>query len=112
MFLQAAIGHVAAITREFRWLREISDDALFVWIAEDEFSCLERPARARRGLFPRALDYRLGQAVPEAEVIVGVVERRCGVQVEMRQHSHPGASLDQLPVHGGAPVMLGIVAGE
>ena len=51
------------------------------------------------GSSPEPFDHRLREPVAVAEMVVGVVERRGGVQVEARQHSaRPSAAGQQLVV--------------
>jgi hypothetical protein len=69
--------------------------AVFVGVAEDEFARLQRTARAGRRLVARALDDRLREPVTVTEVVVRVVERRGGVEVERREHLHSLASRDE-----------------
>ena len=64
------------------------------------------------GSSPEPFDHRLGQPVPEAEVVVRVVERRRRVEIEERQLRTPSEPGHQLVVHSGGPRMLGVVAGE
>ena len=95
VLLQAAVGRVAAVAAEDFRLGLAGHVAVLVGIAEDEFARLQRAARAGRRLVARALDDRLRQPVAVAEVVVRVVERRGGVEVERREHLHPLASRDE-----------------
>src|SRR6185312_17293548 len=69
-------------------------------------------ARAGRRLVARALDDRLREPVTVAEVVVRVVERRGGVEVERREHLHPFASRDEPSMLGLATLALRTIAGE
>ena len=112
MLLQPPVRHVAAVAGQHFRLRQVGDRAVLVGIAEDELAGLQRRARAGRGLLARSLHHRLRQPVPEAEVVVGVVERRRRVQIQIRQPAHAVAPGDQLVVRRRGPGVLGVVARE
>ena len=73
---------------------------------------LERAARSRRGIFTRTFDDRLRKPVPITEMIVGVVERRHGLEVQRRENLHALARDYQLLVFRHTAVMFGIVPRE
>ncbi len=62
-----------------------------------------------RRLLTGALHHRLRQPVAEAEVVVGVVERRCRVEVEERQAAHAVGAGEQLVVllDGSSALLVG-----
>ena len=64
------------------------------------------------GSSPDALDDRLRQPVAVAEVVVRVVERRGGLEVERREHLHPLAPRDEFSCSACAALALRDVAGE
>ena len=103
VLLQAPVRHVAPIAGQHLWLRKVGDRPVLVGVAENELTRLERSARAGSGLLTRSLDHRLRQPVAEPEVVMGVVERRCGVQIQERQASNAVAACHQLVVHPGGP---------
>ena len=112
VFLQAAIGHVAAVAgKDFR-LRQIGARSVLVRVAEDEFARLERRAGARRRRLAGAFDDRLRKPVAVAEVIVRIVERRRRLQVQRRKHLHALALRDEFFVLDLATAALGGIAGE
>ena len=98
MFLQPPVRHVAAVARQHLGLGQIGDRPVFVGIAEDELAGLQRCTGTRCRLLARSLHHRLRQPVAEAEVVVGVVERRRRVEVEVRQAAHAVGAGEQLVV--------------
>ncbi len=112
MLLQTAVSHVAAVAGQYLGQRAIGDHAIFVRIPEDELARLQRRARAGRRILAAALDSRLGQPVAIAEVVVGVIERRDGLEIEHGEKLDAWACGDEFFVLGYAPGMLGRVSGE
>ena len=112
MLLQAAIGHVAAVAGKNFGLRQIGGRSVFVRVAEDEFTRLERRAGAGRRHLAGALDDRLREPVAIAEVVVCIVERRRRLQVQRREHLNAFAPRDELVVLRLAAPALGGIAGE
>src|SRR5262245_39726428 len=112
MFFEAAIRHIAAVVRKNRWLRQMGGRTLFVRIAEDELAGFQRRTGARCRLFTAALDHWLRQPITVAEVIVRILERRCGRHVQRRQHSDAVTSRDQLFVLGLTASVFGGVASK
>ena len=90
-------------------LRAVGRDAVFVRVAQDELARLQRIAGAGRGLLARPLDDRLRQTVPIAEMIVSMIKRRNGPEVERREDLHAGAIGDKLRVLRDAAVMFRLV---
>ena len=72
MLREPAVGHVAAVEREIFGLRIIGYDTVFVWIAEDELTRLQRSPGAGRRLLARPLDHRLRKTVAVAKMIVSI----------------------------------------
>src|SRR6266550_5545758 len=110
VLLQAAIGQVAAVAREGFGLRQ-SYVTVLVRIAEDELPGLERRPGSRCGL-AGSFDNGLRQPVPIPEVVVGIVERWSGLELEGRKHLHTRALREELLVFGHTPRALGRVSGE
>src|SRR6185503_5922023 len=109
MFLKPPIRHVAAIARQGFRLWQIDRRSVLVGIAENEFARLERAARSGRGVFSRSFDDRLGKPVAITEMIMGMVERRHGLEVQGRENLHTVARRYQLLMFRHAAVMFGIV---
>ncbi len=68
--------------------------------------------RPRRRFFTRPFNHRLGQTIPEPEMVMGVVEWRRRVQIQKRQATHPVATGHQLVVYPGGPGVFGVIASE
>ena len=112
MFLQPPIRHVATVARQHLRLGKIGDWAVLVGIAEDELTRLQRRTRAGGGFLAGALHHRLRESVAEPEMVVGVVERWCRVEVEERQTPDAVGPRQQLVVlRDRAPALL-VGAGE
>ena len=89
----------------------VRTSAVLVRVAEDELARLERRARCRASAHRRALDRRLRQPVAVAEVIVRIVERRRGFEIERGKHFDAGESREQtLDAPPGAALALRDVA--
>ena len=112
MLRKPAVGHVAAVARESFGLRAVGYDTVFVWIAEDELTRLQRIPGAGRRFFARLLNHRLRQTVAVAKMIVSVAERRNGVKVEHGEDLDAGAVGDKLLVLDDAAVVFRVVARE
>ena len=98
MLRKSAVGHVAAVARESFGLRVIGYDTVFVRIAEDELTRLQRIPGAGCRLLARPLDHRLRKTVAVAKMIVSIVKRRNGLKVEHREDLDAGAAGDKLLV--------------
>src|SRR6185312_5170140 len=86
--------------------------SVLVGIAENEFARLERTARSGRGVFSRSFDDRLREPVAITEMIMGMVERRHGLEVQGRENLHAVARRYQLLMFRHTAVMFGIVPRE
>src|SRR5258705_14008918 len=80
------MGHEAAIERKHLRLRQVGGRTVFVRVAEDELTWLERRARAWSRIVAAPFDRWLRQPIAKAEVIVGMIKWRCRVQVQRRKH--------------------------
>ena len=109
MLLEPPVGHVAAVLRQNFGPRAVGYDAVFVGIAKNELSWLQRLAGSGRRFVAVSLDGRLRQPVAVAEMLVRVSERRNGLKVEHGEDLDAGAAGDKLPVLRDAPVMLRLV---
>ena len=112
VLLQAAVGSVAAVAAEDFRLGLAGQVPVFVGVAEDEFARLQEPARAGRRFVARPLDDRLREPVAVTEVVVRVVERRGGVEVERREQLHSLASSDEFSMLRLATLALRAIAGK
>jgi hypothetical protein len=110
VLLQAAIGHIAAVAGETVGLRQAGGRAVLVGIAKNELACLDRRSRSGRRLDARSLDLRLREPVAEAEVVVGVVEWRGRLQIEIGEDLDTGSLCKECPVLADATVSFGISA--
>src|SRR5690348_8536756 len=102
MLFEAAISHVASVSRHFRDWHRIGL-AAFVGVAEDELACLQRAAAARIWYVLGAFDHRLRKAVTVAEMVVRVAEGRRRLELEAGDHLDSGAA-------GQQPLMLHLAA--
>src|SRR4030095_12947293 len=93
-----AIGHVTAVTGKDLRLRQIGGRAVFVRVSEDELARLQGRAGAGRRLLAGAFDDRLRKPVAIAEVVMRIVERRGGLQVQRREQLDTVGSRDELCV--------------
>src|SRR5438093_218790 len=112
MCLQAAIGDVAAVAGKGLALWQTTAGTAFVWVAEDELARLQRGAGAGCRLLTSAFDDRLREPVAIAKVVVRITERRCGLQVQRREHFHALASRDEFVMLRLTPCALRAIAGE
>ena len=112
MLLQPPIRHVTPVARQHLRLGKIGDRAVLVRIAEDELARFQRGTGAGGRFLAGALHHRLRQPVPEPEMVVGVVERRCRVEVEVGQTPDAVGSRQQLVVLGDRAPALLVGAGE
>src|SRR5437762_3604512 len=112
MLLQAAIGHVASVAGKNLGFGKIGREAVFVRVAEDEFSRLERGTGPWRRLFACPFNDRLREPIAVPEVVVRMAKRRRRLQVQRREHFHAGAPRDEFGVLRLAPSALRDVAGE
>lgn len=67
---------------------------LFVRVAEEELTRIERCARAGRRHLARTLDDRLRQTVSVAKVFMGILVRRSCLQVQVREDLHAGRPVE------------------
>ena len=90
MLVHLAIGEKAAVPRQDLGLGQWAGVAVFIRIPEEELARLERRACTGSRLDAHALDLRLRHAIAIAEMIVRIVERRSGLEIECRERFHPG----------------------
>ena len=90
VLVHPAIGEKAAVPRQDVGLRQWAGVAVFIRIPEEELARLERRACTGRRLDAHALDLRLRHAIAIAEMIVRIIERRSGLEIECRERFHPG----------------------
>ena len=112
MLLQATISHVAAIAGQNFRFWHISGRPLFIRVTEDEFARLERPPGAGCRHLSGAFYDRLGEPIAVAKVVVGIVERRCRLQVQRGEDLHPFAPSHEVGVFDLTATALGAVAGK
>ncbi len=112
VFFESPVGHIAAVTGQHLRLGEVGHRSVLVGVAQDELAGFQWVAGSGCRLLAGALHHRLRQPVPETEVIVGVVERWGGVEVQVRQAAHPvGAGQQRVVVLDGPPALF-VGAGE
>ncbi len=112
MLREPPVGHVAAVARQNFRPRTVGYDSVFVRVAKNELTRLQRIAGAGRGLLARPLDDRLRQTVPITKMIVSMIKRRNGVKVERREDLDAGTIGDKLRVLRDAAVMFRFVPCE
>jgi hypothetical protein len=112
MFLQSAISHEGAISREDVRPRQRNQLAALIDMSKNELARLDSRARTGRRLYPASFDLRLREPVSITEMIVRVVKRRKAVHIQRRKHFDAGRSCQERLVFSRGALALGRIARE